>query len=66
MKPIPYTTCPYCGKRSYESRKEARLSASRVHPRHSGHASVYRCLYDKTRWHWGHLHAATRRGIEYA
>lgn len=27
--------------------------------------SAYQCHQDQTRWHVGHLHTATRRGINY-
>lgn len=60
-----WTTCPYCGKRSYTSRKTAKRVARAFRGAREGHMSAYQCHEDETRWHVGHLHAATRRGINY-
>ncbi|AXH67050.1 hypothetical protein SEA_THYATIRA_52 [Mycobacterium phage Thyatira] len=62
---VCWTTCPHCGKRSYTSRKEAKRAVSRFCGDRGGHMSPYRCHLDETRWHVGHLHTATRRGINY-
>lgn len=45
----PWTTCLYCGKRAYISRKEARKVARQIR---SHHLSAYRC---GDQWHIGHL-----------
>jgi hypothetical protein len=53
-------THPYpCGKREYESRKEARAALRKLEP--GGKGSAYRCERFGG-WHWGHLPAAVVRG----
>lgn len=49
---IPYSTCPTCGKRRYQTRKQARQAAKHNHP--GDHQTAYKC---GNYWHHGHLPA---------
>jgi len=51
-----WTTCNTCGKRTYNSRKDAR-QAAKQHPGH--HMSAYPC---GPGWHIGHLPAGITGG----
>lgn len=51
-----WTTCPLCGKRTYETRKDARRAAKQL-PGH--HMSAYECAQG---WHLGHLPAGIAAG----
>lgn len=62
---VDWTTCPHCGKRSYASRKDARLVARR-HRTGGTVMRAYPCHQDAERWHVGHMSAATRRGADYS
>ena len=53
---IYWTTCPLCGKRTYETRKDARRAAKQL-PGH--HMSAYECAQG---WHIGHLPAGIAAG----
>lgn len=44
-------TCSLCGKKGFETRKEARSNAKKAHP--NAHLAPYEC--DNGFWHYGHL-----------
>ena len=51
-----WTTCTLCGKRTYETRKDARRAAKQL-PGH--HLSAYECAQG---WHLGHLPVGVAAG----
>lgn len=63
-KPIPYATCPNCGKRGYPNRDAAKRAARRSHP--SERMSAYPCPLTPEgitpRWHIGHLPPTVKNG----
>jgi hypothetical protein len=56
------TDCVYCGKRSYTSRRHARVARQRV-PSHKG-LRAYRCRANPAEvWHLGRLPQAAAHGV---
>lgn len=55
----PWTTCPYCGKRSYATRKAGK-QADRRHGK-GEKMNVYECRHGRG-WHIGHLHKGIKQG----
>src|SRR5687767_2233395 len=58
--------CPYCGKKTYFAKQDAKNAAKMNHPGEKG-LSAYKCLrapegVDASKfWHYGHLNDAVRK-----
>lgn len=57
---VAWSTCDACGKRSYESRKDARRVARRLSPG-KGRVHAYRCRTTGL-WHVGHVPTPVKTG----
>lgn len=58
--PSHFSTCSWCGKRGYPSRKVGR-KVRQQHPE-PRHLAVYRCDGRPDLWHLGHKPPSLRRG----
>lgn len=63
---VEYSFCPHCGKRSYMSRRDAKIAMRRAHSKDK--MSAYRCRETGPddpveRWHFGHLAEPIKQGI---
>lgn len=63
QKHLPWSTCPGCGKRSYESKGDARAAAKYLRSKGGKGLNVYACVAPGgSGWHVGHLPADIRAG----
>lgn len=60
-----WATCQPCGKRSFETRRTARIAARETGRGKERHIGVYRCPHSERRvFHIGHTPTTIVRGIE--